>query len=233
MSITAFLPCRSGSERVPRKNIRKFSHYSNGLIELKLEQLIKSNSIGHIVVSTNDQIIIDYVNSINSKKISIDIRDESLCSSDTSTDELISYVPSIINTEYILWTHVTSPFILARDYDLAIDMFYDCLNQGFDSLMTVSAIRSFLWDKNAPINYDRALEKWPRTQTIEPLFEVNSGIFINSYENYIELNDRIGKKPYLYELTGYKGMDIDWESDFELALQIMKTTYSKDNYEKL
>jgi N-acylneuraminate cytidylyltransferase len=31
------------------------------------------------------------------------------------------------------------------------------------------------------------------------------------------MNDRIGNKPYMYELTDFQAMDVDWEEDFKLA----------------
>ena len=40
------------------------------------------------------------------------------------------------------------------------------------------ATQKFIWKESEPINYNRNLEKWPKTQTIEPLWEVNSGIFL-------------------------------------------------------
>ena len=49
--------------------------------------------------------------------------------------------------------------------------------------MTVTKIQKFIWNDVEPLNYDRSLEKWNRTQTIEPLLEVNNGAFIASKKN--------------------------------------------------
>ena len=61
MIIKAFLPCRSGSQRVKNKNIRKFANYSFGLFQLKIEQLVKVNQFKEIIVSTDDLKIINYL----------------------------------------------------------------------------------------------------------------------------------------------------------------------------
>ncbi|MCT7469058.1 glycosyltransferase family protein [Aliarcobacter cryaerophilus] len=98
----------------------------------------------------------------------------------------------------ILWTHVTSPFLNANVYDDIINKYEEIKIQGFDSLMTTNLIQGFLWNKEGPINYDRTKEKWPRTQTIEPLHEINSAVFLANAEIYRNLNDRIGNNPYLY-----------------------------------
>jgi len=217
MSLNVFLPCRKGSQRVPKKNIKQFSGFKNGLIEIKLKQLLECKKIDKIYLSTNDEEILEYAQSLNQNKIILHKRSEHLSSSETSTDDLVSHVLELIPDGDILWTHVTSPFLNASNYADIIDKYKEIKIQGFDSLMTTSLIHGFLWNKKGPINYNRTKEKWPRTQTIEPIHEVNSAVFLTNAENYRNLNDRIGNNPYLYELDKIKGFDIDWEDDFNMA----------------
>jgi CMP-N-acetylneuraminic acid synthetase len=214
--VTVFLPCREGSQRIKNKNIKPFSNVEKGLIYIKLKQLINVENIEKIIVSTNDREVKEVAKSFNNSKIIIDNRSELLSSSNTSTDELIKYVPSIIKKDTILWTHVTSPFVNEKVYKRAIETYFSNLHIN-DSLMSVTKIQKFLWNKNTPINYNKEIEKWPRTQTLEPLYEVNSGIFITNRDTYIQENDRIGKKPFLFEIDEKTAFDIDWEIDFELA----------------
>jgi CMP-N-acetylneuraminic acid synthetase len=217
MKFNVFLPCRKGSERVPKKNIKYFASYQNGLIEVKLKQLLLSDKIDRIYLSTNDDEILDYASSLNNSRIVLHKRIESLSSSETSTDSLIAHALDLITDGEIIWTHVTSPFLGAKQYDEIIQKYIEIKNQGFDSLMTVNLMHGFLYDKKGPINFDRNIEKWPRTQTIEPLYEINSAVFLTNVENYRNLNDRIGDIPYLYELDKIRGFDIDWEEDFKIA----------------
>lgn len=215
--VTAFLPCRAGSQRVPRKNTKRFSGIEGGLLTVKLNQLLKVPLINNIVLSTNDQEVVDIALAI-SERIIIYKRPEHLASSETSTDELINYVPKIIEEGHVLWTHVTSPFLDDKIYQMAIRKYLEEINLGnYDSLMTVNKIQTFLWDKKGSMNYDRGKEKWPRTQTLPELYEVNSGIFINSVNNYLKFNDRIGEKPFLYQTEGFSSFDIDWPEDFKLG----------------
>lgn len=218
MKITAFLPCRAGSERVPKKNTRPFAGIEGGLLKIKLEQLINCSSIDAIVLSTNDSDVISIAESLQNSKITIDRRPEHLATSSTSTDDLVKYVPTIINEGAVLWTHVTSPFVDEKIYDKAIEAYKEAIAKGtHDSLMSVTALRTFIWDKEGAINYDREKEKWPRTQTIEPLFEIDSGMFLADVKIYQELQDRIGKKPFLFENSKIDSFDIDWEEDFFIA----------------
>lgn len=218
--MTAFLPCRSGSQRVPRKNIKMFGGFEHGLIEIKLRQLIDSKKIDKIILSTNDTDIIKYAETASSNKLCIHKRDDYLSRSETSTDELVAHVLELIPHGDIMWTHVTSPFISARTYDSIIEKYYYEKTRGYDSLMTVNTIHGFLWDDEEPINYDRLSEKWPRTQTLNPVNEINSAAFISNSENYRKLNDRIGRKPYLYTTDKIIGFDIDWNEDFVIAESI-------------
>ena len=228
--MTVFLPCRAGSERIPNKNTKDFAGVTGGLLAVKLSSLLKSSLINKIVVSTNDEKVIKIAESLKNDKIYIDRRPEHLALSSTSTDEVVNYVPTIIKDDHILWTHVTSPFITSETLDKGIKMYYDNLDKGFDSLMTVNKIQTFLWnEKGQPENYDRKVEKWPRTQTITPLYELNSGFFINSRENYIKYQDRIGQTPFLMESEGYEKVDVDWPDDFLLAEVIYNLTTQKND----
>lgn len=223
MKISVFLPCRAGSERVPHKNTRTFAGIEGGLLKIKLQQLIACNAIDTIVLSTNDEEVIQLAKTISSDKIKIDKRPEHLATSSTSTDDLVKYVPSIISEGAVLWTHVTSPFIDGKIYEEAINTYKEVLSKGEnDSLMSVTALRTFIWNKEGAVNYDRNKEKWPRTQTIEPLYEINSGIFLADIDIYKNLQDRIGKKPFLFENNDIDSFDIDWEEDFFIAEAIYK-----------
>ena len=73
MIIDVFLPCRSSSQRVKNKNIKKFSNKKFGLFELKILQLILVKNIRNIIVSTNDKKIIRYIKLKNFKKVILDV----------------------------------------------------------------------------------------------------------------------------------------------------------------
>ena len=214
--VNVFLPMRAGSERVPQKNTRTFCGVNGGLCAIKIKQLLKSNLIEDIFVSTNDPHVINISNKLNSSRIRVRVRSDELASSSTSTDDLIKYVPEIMPEGHILWTHVTSPFIGPDVYDRIIEAYFKNI-EHHDSLMTVTKLQKFIWNDTAPINYDYNVEKWPRTQTLKPLWEVNSGAFITTKKIYEQGSDRIGARPYLFPLDAEVAFDIDFLPDFKLA----------------
>ena len=215
--VICFLPCRAGSQRVVRKNIKPFAGYEYGLIQIKLHQLLASKLIDEVVLTTNDSDILNYAESIHNPRLRLHRRVEELSSSATSTDQLVAHALDLIPESHILWTHVTSPFITAKHYDEVIQSYFSQRGKGYDSLMTTTAIHGFLWRDDKPMNYDRAIEKWPRTQTLKPVHEVNSGVFLAPADLYRALDDRIGRRPYLYELDKFASFDIDWPEDFVIA----------------
>ena len=160
--------------------------------------------------------MVKITNLLNSKKVKIIIRPDELSSSSTSTDDLVKYVPKVISDGHVLWTHVTSPFICSNTYSQVIEKYLENLCH-FDSLMTVTKIQKFIWNDRKPVNYNRNLEKWPKTQTIEPLWEVNSGIFLAHKSIYESNKDRIGNTPCLFELSDDRAFDIDWMTDYKIA----------------
>lgn len=219
MSISVFLPTRKGSERVKNKNTRKFSDFEGGLLELKLKQLAKLD-VDEVILSTNDEESIAVARNFESDfpKLKIDVRPDALATGTTSLSDLIAYVPKIINNKHILWTHVTSPMVDTEIYADSLKNYFEGLEKGFDSLISVTGFQNFLWKKNRNDIINRiGNERWPKTQDLEILYEINSAIFISSKKIYKRNGDRVGKNPYLFEMSKLTSLDVDWEDDFKIA----------------
>lgn len=222
--VSVFLPTRKGSERVLNKNTRDFAGVKGGLLQCKLSQLLNIDNVDEVVLSTNDEACIQVANSFaDNPKLKVVVRPENLALSSTSLIDLVDYVPSVCKYENILWTHVTSPFVGANDYKLIVETYFEKLNLGYDSLMTIKPIRNFIWDKEINDIINRVTkEKWPRTQDLKVFFEVDSAAFMSSKTLYKKFRDRIGSNPYLFEMENIKSLDIDWEEDFKIAEFIFK-----------
>ena len=63
----------------------------------------------------------------------------------------------------------------------------------------------FLWTKQGALNYDRSKERWPRTQTLDPVFEINSGAFLTNIQTYKEEKDVYESKKEDSVLLDYEG----------------------------
>lgn len=218
--ISVYIPTRKGSERVKNKNTRTFAGIEGGILRLKLQQVLEVEGIDEIILSTNDEASIAVAESLCSSKIRVIERPEHLCLSSTLIEDLINYIPTVIDNEHIFWINVTSPFVDAKDYQMALDTYWrEVVNGEFDTLMSVTKMQQFLWDKDKKdfLNHNRAVEKWPRTQDLKPVYEINHAIYMGPAATYTKFSDRIGDNPYLLELDKKKSVDIDWEDDFEIA----------------
>lgn len=222
MSVALFLPCRAGSERVPEKNTRPFAGHPQGLLGRKLDQLELVRSVDRVVVDSNCPRVLELAYQRRaswSGRARLDVveRPDHLGRSSTTTDELIDYALDTVSCDTLLWTHVTSPMVDAEKYDAALAAFARRDARKHDSLMAVTLLHAFIWAEHGPVNYDRARLRWPRTQDLDPVYEVNSAIFIVDRATGRELGDRIGRAPILFPLSKLEAVDVDDEVDFALA----------------
>ena len=219
MSIAVFLPLRRGSERVQNKNTRPFGGLKNGLLELKLIQLERLEGVNEVVISSNDpeclKIAEEFKNRIKSLKI-IE-RPEFLGTSETRLSDLIKYAGTITSSDYILWTHVTSPFFDEVFYKKAISKFFEVEKIGYDSLVTGQKFQEFLMNKETyEIVNNLTSTNWPRTQDLEEWFKIDNAVFLARSVSY-KKGERLGKKPFVMEIDKRSGWDIDEWEDFKIA----------------
>ena len=224
--VSIFLPTRAGSERIANKNTRNFAKVKGGLLSIKLNQLLSLSNVKEVILSTNDEASIEVAqNFLSNPKLKLIQRPDHLAQSLTNLTDLVEYVPTICSSEHILWTHVTSPLVNAVDYETAIDLYFEKIAKNYDSLMSVKEIQNYVWSEkeNKVLNRkDGDFKKWPRTQDLEKIFEVNSAIFMASKSIYNEEQDRVGVKPYLLTHNSFQSVDVDWEEDFEIAEKLYK-----------
>lgn len=227
MKVSFFLPIRKGSQRVKNKNLRPFAGFENGILEVKLRQLMKSAKVDEILLSTNDPLAIELAEKLDPGKLKINAvkRPEYLCLDTTSLTDLIKYVPSVVKHDIILWGHATTPLANAKVYDDAIDTYFDIIKKGYDSLISGCLLKNFVFNKSNRnlIKEQQSQLDWPRTQDLPELFEINHVIFMASKTIYHTCNNRIGRNPYFYDMNSIQSIDIDWSEDFLIA----ETFYEK------
>lgn len=222
--IAFFLPTRKGSERVKSKNTRPFAGIEGGLVENKIKQLLATKHINEILFSSNDEMCIAIAEKYASdSRLRIIPRPNELCLSTTNLQDLICYVPTITNADHILWGHVTTPLVEAKVYDTAIEQYLSKITKGYDSLVSVKELKNFLLNQEGKLVNNTTDIPWPRTQDLEPLYEINHAIFLAKRSVYTEQKNRIGQKPLLYIMDEIHSKDIDWEEDFKIAEIMYKT----------
>ena len=104
IEIVGIIPVKANSERVKKKNLRKFGN--TNLFELKLNQLKKTKNFKKFVVSSEDKKILEIA---NKKGFSIHERDSYYSTSKVPMSEVYSYIASSVEEEHVAWINVTNP----------------------------------------------------------------------------------------------------------------------------
>ena len=121
-----------------------------------------------------------------------------------------------------MYTPPTSPLIKIETIKKIINTFFNS-NDNYDSLVTTSLCKSFLWKNNKPLNYE--LNNTPKTQDLPDIHILNHAICINTRNNQIQNSSLVGKNPILYNISNIESLDIDEMLDFEIG----EFLYSKYN----
>lgn len=224
-SVAFFLPTRKGSERVKNKNTKPFAGIEGGLVENKVKQLLATKHIDEIIFSSNDEICMEVAGKYKDSRLRIIERPNDLCLSTTNLQDLICYVPTVTEAKHILWGHVTTPLCGAEQYDAGIQLYFEKLGEGYDSLVGVTELKNFLLNKEGKLINNTTDIPWPRTQDLEALYPINHTMFLAQREVYTEQKNRIGEKPLLYIMDELHSFDIDWPDDFVIAEIMYKNLY--------
>uniref|UniRef100_A0A6C0CLQ7 Cytidylyltransferase n=1 Tax=viral metagenome TaxID=1070528 RepID=A0A6C0CLQ7_9ZZZZ len=218
----AIIPVRKGSQRVKNKNTRKFGDDTT-LLEHKIKQLKNIKMIDEIILTTDCEKSMEIGRSYG---LTILEREEYYASSECNNSDFFRYIAEKApeKYKYLIYTPVTSPFILDTTIENIIQKFKS--DDQYDSVVPVEIIRHHIWMNGKPLNYDP--EKAPNTQDLPDVFALNYACSIISREDQIKYSSLCGKTPYFYELTQFEALDIDTMHDFEVAQLLYKNKYLKN-----
>ena len=221
-NITALVAVKGHSERVPKKNIRKFSNSS--LLEIKLQQLKSSNTFGEIIVSSESDEVLSKVLPFD---VSIHKRDPFYSTSKVPMSDVYVYLADQVNTDFIAWVPVTSPLVDEKIYRDAVNTFLTMNHDRYDSLLSVNEVQEYLYYNKKPVNFTR--DPWLRSQDLTGVCAINFAINIISKENMIKNRATMGEKPNFFNIPKKNAIDIDFMEDFILAELLFKQLEESKN----
>ena len=123
--ITALVPMKEHSSRVPKKNTRELA--GKPACHWILESLSKVEEIDEILVNTDSELIADLVRSF--EKVKVLERPDFLLGDAVSIQPLIEYDLSHAKNEHILQTHSTNPAITPATFSKAIEEYFENLDK--------------------------------------------------------------------------------------------------------
>ncbi len=230
MKYTAFVPARSGSKRLPGKNIKLLA--GKPLVVWTLEAFINSSKVGEVIFSTDSmdywQIVKEY---IKSDKLILDFR-----SSEESGDS-VKIFDYLKNENKKIFDNRDGVFILAlptvplrttAHINEAIDL-YETLGKPVFSAVQYGFSISFAFtqsDNNWQAIFDNSpmITGNTRSQDQAEIYHPNGAIYLRPI-NDLRLNVLTtlyeGAIPYI--MSDIDSVDIDNEIDFILAAAVIKS----------
>jgi CMP-N-acetylneuraminic acid synthetase len=217
---TAITFIRENSNRLPKKSVLKFGERL--LFEHSLDAYNNTNLIDEIIVYTSSQKVkstIEKNNKDEKSKIRYIKRDKKF-DKDVSFNEIMKSIASKLNTEFIVYFCVTSPFIKSKTID---ELLSKIDGKEYDSGFTCHPIKNFCWYKDKALNYNLD-KKIPFTQDLSPVFVETSALYVFKRDLFLKENRRVGYKPYMKTVSKVEGIDIDYPEDLQLAKYFLERT---------
>ena len=219
--ITAVVPARSGSKRLPGKNIKHLR--GRPLIFHTLDALLDHPEISKIVFTTDSDSYIDLVIAEYGDIVTIEKRPEYYASDTTKVhDEILRLANTkVISTKWFMLCLPTAPL---RSH-LTVKKFLDNWRSDYSARFSASAYSfpiQFAFDIDNDGSWIPLLDDSPmltgntRSQDIPTRYRPNGAIYLQTVEELFKNKTfYINAKPFL--ISQVESTDVDSEVDFKLA----------------
>ena len=216
-----FIIIKHNSKRIKKKNFRRLGKYQ------MWEHLILSLKGCNIFIDTDSPLIIKRCKQfypwvkVYQRERKFIIQENKKNSSPT-LKMIKNFLKKFVKdeNEIVVTTHVTSPFLKLNTIKKAAKKL-----KYYDSVHSVTKEYNFAWvekskQKLIPVNFNPKVIT--KTQNLNPIVQSNGAFFIFKKKTFMKYNNRIGKKPFYYELNFPESVEIDTIEDLNLARKICK-----------
>lgn len=212
MTIVALVPMRHHSERVPGKNYRMLA--GKPLFHHILDTLLACPEINRIAVDTDSPVIMESLRESYPQVVVIE-RPDHLRDDTVPMNEVLLHDTSQVPADLYLQTHSTNPLLRPQTISRAVQTLVSQY-PAYDSLFSVTRMQTRLWDHlSRPVNHNPSILL--RTQDLPPIYEENSCIYLFTRQTLEQRRNRLGERPYLFEIAAAEAWDIDEELDFQIT----------------
>ncbi|MCX6055507.1 MAG: acylneuraminate cytidylyltransferase family protein [Chloroflexi bacterium] len=215
--ITAIVPMRHHSQRVPGKNFRPLDGHP--LYFHILSTLLRVPEVSSILVDTDSDEILEGIKKEFPSIVCL-LRPQHLRADNIPMNEILMHDTATVGSDFYLQTHSTNPLLKPGTISDAIKTMIS-LYPTYDSLFSVTRLQTRLWD-----GLGRAINHNPeillQTQDLPPVFEENSCMYLFTRDILVQKRNRLGDRPYLFEIDPAEAWDIDEEVDFKFVELMIK-----------
>jgi CMP-N-acetylneuraminic acid synthetase len=211
-NITALVPMRHYSVRVPGKNYRLLA--GKPLFHHIIQTLLACPEISQVAVDTDSPVVAESL-ARDFPQVKVIERPEHLRADTIPMNEILLYDTTQIPADLYLQTHSTNPLLRPQTISKAIQTLAEKF-PAFDSLFSVTRLQTRLWDTTGKaINHDPDILL--RTQDLPPVFEENSCFYLFQRTTLEARGNRLGYRPMMFEINPAEAWDIDEELDFAIV----------------
>ena len=115
-----------------------------------------------------------------------------------------------------MWACATSPLVEPYLYKKAIKLYFEKLNEGYDSLIKCLPCQSFYLDEKGPINFCIGLEH-KNSEQLPPIYHFTNGINLATKVRIAEWHYNYGPNAYRLLVNKREAADIDDIYDYVCA----------------
>lgn len=210
MKVVSFIPIKLNNQRLPGKNIMELN--GRPTCDYIFETISNVDIIDEKYVYCSDEAIKSYISPYEDKGLKFLKRDSYLDGYQIKGLEIIDRFVKDVDADIYVLTHVTQPFTKSESIKEALEK---VVSEEYDSAFSAVVLQDYMWLNGKPLNYD--MKNIVRTQDLDPIYMETGAFFIFRKEVFTELGQRIGNKPYIYEIDQFEAVDIDTAEDFEFA----------------
>jgi pseudaminic acid cytidylyltransferase len=225
------IPARSGSKRIPGKNIKIFN--GKPILSLTIERLKKFDFVDKIYVSTDDSRIMQIAEESGAK--TLPLRPEELSTDHANTLSVIKYEISNLGEEVsgksiVTCVYPTSVFVRGDDLLLSKEL---ALKNPKSFVISASRFthpiqRAFQIDSNKKISIPLKSNFTIRTQDLEKNFHDAAQFYTSNASNWINEESIINSNTMGLEIPVYGQIDIDEIEDWKFA-EMMQAYLESDS----
>tara|TARA_Y100001980_G_C14522996_1_gene298363 strand:- start:28 stop:714 length:687 start_codon:yes stop_codon:yes gene_type:complete len=221
--ILGLIPARSGSKRLPNKNI--LDMHGKPMIAWSISSAIKSKYIDDVVVSSDSDRILNISNQYGAKPLKRPLKYSK--DNSKSEDVILNSIKRLKTTyDYIVLLQPTSPLRTSLDIDNAIKLLFQ---KKAKSVISVNILNqdSMLRRKNYR---NKSLVKLGEVTKKKPsLYYFINGAIYFFCNKFFQKSKKLycSKHTYGFLMEKHKSIDIDDYYDFITAKTLMKVSFKK------
>lgn len=219
MKTVAIIPARGGSKRIPRKNIKPF--LGTPIIEYSIQAALASNLFDEVMVSTDDNEIIEIAKKAGAQVPFI--RSSKTANDHAHLGEVIEEVLEMYEKQgktfdTICCILATAPCLKP---DKLVQSYHELLHGNFDSVIPVLRFsfpiqRAFVI-KNNILSMCNPEHLLTRSQDLEPTFHDSGQFYWIKKEALLKNKTILTNNTGYIELSELEVQDIDNEEDWKIA----------------